>query len=115
VDCCSWHNLTCEAALVLPRDVEYICICQLLLDTLHASCSCDHVTWCERQYVRLISLACAGLLAIIAAAGAEGDIAAAGDTKLGQLWKMRMFDDSESTLSPFVEPFLMYHQVCTCR
>jgi len=65
--------------------------------------------------VRLISLACAGLLAIVAAAGAEGDIAAAGDTKLGQLWKMRMFDDSESTLSPFVEPFLMYHQVCTCR
>ncbi len=28
---------------------------------------------------------------------------------------MRMFDDTNSALSPFVEPFLMYHQVCTCR
>ncbi|DBB16477.1 TPA: hypothetical protein ACH3X3_014754 [Trebouxia sp. C0006] len=51
-----------------------------------------------------------GLLAVIAAAGAEGDIAAARDTKLGQLWEMRMFDDTKSALSPFVEPFLMYHQ-----
>ncbi|KAL0033282.1 hypothetical protein WJX77_001714 [Trebouxia sp. C0004] len=51
-----------------------------------------------------------GLLAVLAAAGAESDIAAAGETKLGRLWKMRMFDETESALSPFVEPVLMYHQ-----
>lgn len=65
--------------------------------------------------MRLISSGCAGLLAVIAAAGAEGDIAAAKDTDLGQLWEMQMFDETKSLLSPFVEPFLMYHQVCICR
>lgn len=73
----------------------------VILAMTHSVKPCDQVTG-----------ACAGLLATVVAAGAEGDMAAAGETKLGRLWNMRMFDESEPPWTPFIEPCMMYHQVC---
>ena len=48
---------------------------------------------------------CAGLLATQQAARAEGNVEAAEQTKIGQMFS------SGSPLAPFVEPLTMYYQV----